>query len=415
MRQRDLFTKTKRNIIFSSLATVLICLVALSIFIQFFYRARLFEGVDQQLLTHKNMILNEEIVKKKGINEEIIIPAPLTPDLISFVWKNGEVVDQSPHTYFGDNTYPIFPDEYEEGIITLESGNYTYRAISFEKEGLNIQLLLNVNGEVDSVKQLERANLISLLVLLGIALGLAYYLAALVLKPVRRAYDQQVYFVQDASHEMRTPLAVLKGQLELMSGYAKDTIEEHFEELSQMMSEISGLEKLNSDLLLLSREDVEGKITINKFSLNHFIQAITEYYSDLAELQEKTFEALLPEEDKEVEWDEVKVRRCLTILLENAFKYTKEQDKIKLSVQLNSKTVQIQVEDSGRGIKEEDRERIFDRFFRSSDVRAEGIEGSGIGLSLLKSLTHTLGIKMELQSIYQKGTCFTLEIPLKMH
>ena len=189
MRQRDLFIKTKRNIIFSSLATVLICLVALSIFIQFFYRARLFEGVDQQLLTHKNMILNEEIVKKKGINEEIIIPAPLTPDLISFVWKNGEVVDQSPHTYFGDTTYPIFPDEYEEGIITLESGNYTYRAISFEKEGLNIQLLLNVNGKVDSVKRLEKANLISLLVLLGIALGLAYYLAALVLKPVRRAYD----------------------------------------------------------------------------------------------------------------------------------------------------------------------------------------------------------------------------------
>ena len=220
--------------------------------------------------------------------------------------------------------------------------------------------------------------------------------------------------MQDASHEMRTPLAVLKGQLELMSGYAKDTIEEHFEELSQMMSEISGLEKLNNDLLFLSREDVEGKITINKLLLNQFLQAITEYYSDLAELQEKTFEALLPEEDKEVEWDEVKVRRCLTILLENAFKYTKEQDKIKLSIQMSSKTVQIQVEDSGRGIKEEDKERIFDRFFRSSDVRAEGIEGSGIGLSLLKSLTRTLGIKMELQSIYQKGTCFTLEIPLKM-
>lgn len=415
MRQRDLFVKTKRNIMFSSIAIVLICLIALSIFIQFFYKARLFEGVDQQLLTHKNMILNEEIIKKKGADEEIILPAPLTPDLISFVWKNGKVVDQSPHIYFGDNTYPVFPAGYEGGVTTLESSNYTYRAISFEKEGLIIQLLLNVNAEVDSVKQLEKANLISLLVLLGIALGLAYYLATMVLKPVRRAYDQQVYFVQDASHEMRTPLAILKGQLELMSGYADDPIEKHFEELSQMMSEISGLEKLNSDLLFLSREDVEGKITLNKLSLVDFIQTITEYYSDLAELQEKTFTILLPEEDREVEWDEVKVRRCLTILLENAFKYTKEEDEIKLSIQINSKTIQIQIEDSGRGIKEEDKDRIFDRFFRGSDVRAEGIEGSGIGLSLLRSLTHTLGIKVEMESVYKEGTCFTLQIPIKIN
>lgn len=414
MGKRDIFTRTRRNIMFSSLAIVLICLMAFSLFIQFFYRARLFKGVDQQILTHKNMILNEQIIKKKGEDEEIIIPAPLTPDLISFVWKDGQIADQSPHTYFGENKYPVFPSGYSGEVITLESGNYTYRAISFEKEGLIIQLLMNVDSEIESVKQLEKANIISLVGLIGIALALAYYLATLVLKPVRKAYNQQVHFVQDASHEMRTPLAVLKGEIELITSHAKEQIEDHFEELSRMMSEIRGLEKLNSDLLLLSKEDIEGSIVINLVDLEHFTESLTEYYVDLAQMQGKDFSVLIQCENRQVKWDEIKVKRCLTILLENAFKYTREGDQIKLIIQSEIKYIKIQVMDTGRGIKEEDKARIFDRFFRSSDVRAEAIEGSGIGLSLLQSLANTLRINVKVQSIDQKGSCFTLEIPISM-
>lgn len=415
MRQSDLFIRTKRNIILSTLSIVLICLITFILVTQYFYKSRLFEGVDQQLLTHKNMILNEEIIKKKGQSEEVIIPAPLTPDLISFVWRGSELVDKSPHTYFGEGNYPVFPKGYEGGLITLESKGYTYRAVSFEKEGLRIQLLFNVDPQILSVKQLERANSLSLMVLIGITLALASYLAALVLKPVKKAYNEQVYFVQDASHEMRTPLAVIKGQVELMTAHPQDRIEEHFEQFSQMIGEIRSLEKLNRDLLLLSKEDIESKTVGEAIEVKTFIGEIKEFYTELAELQNKHFIVKVPDSPINVKWDLEKVKRCLIILLENAFKYTDEEDTILLGMTKGNKSIVVRIEDSGIGISKEDQKRLFDRFFRSSDVRARGIEGSGIGLSLLQSLAHTLGIKVQVQSTYGKGTVFTLEIPLKMN
>ena len=415
MKQSDLFIRTKRNIILSTLSIVLICLITFILVTQYFYKSRLFEGVDQQLLTHKNMILNEEIIKKKGKSEEVIIPAPLTPDLISFVWRGSELVDKSQHTYFGEGNYPVFPKEYEGGLITLESKGYTYRAVSFEKEGLSIQLLFNVDPQILSVKQLERANGLSLMVLIGITMALASYLAALVLKPVKKAYNEQVYFVQDASHEMRTPLAVIKGQVELMTAHPQDRIEEHFEQFSQMIGEIRSLEKLNRDLLLLSKEDIEGKTVGEAIEVKNFIGEIREFYTELAELQNKHFIVKVPDSPVNVKWDLEKVKRCLIILLENAFKYTDEEDTILLGVTKVNKSIVVRIEDSGIGISKEDQKRLFDRFFRSSDVRARGIEGSGIGLSLLQSLAHTLGIKVQVQSTYGKGTVFTLEIPLKMN
>lgn len=415
MRQSDLFIRTKRNIILSTLSIVLICLITFILVTQYFYKSRLFEGVDQQLLTHKNMILNEEIIKKKGKSEEVIIPAPLTPDLISFVWRGSELVDKSPHTYFGEGNYPVFPKEYEGGLITLESKGYTYRAVSFEKEGLRIQLLFNVDPQILSVKQLGRANGLSLMVLIGITLALASYLAALVLKPVKKAYNEQVYFVQDASHEIRTPLAVIKGQVELMTAHPQDRIEEHFEQFSQMIGEIRSLEKLNRDLLLLSKEDIESKTVGEAIEVKTFIGEIKEFYMELAELQNKHFIVKVPDSPVNVKWDLEKVKRCLIILLENAFKYTDEEDTILLGMTKGNKSIVVRIEDSGIGISKEDQKRLFDRFFRSSDVRARGIEGSGIGLSLLQSLAHTLGIKVQVQSTYGKGTVFTLEIPLKMN
>lgn len=414
MKKRDIFTRTKQNIIGISFGIVLISLVILAFSTQIFYRARLFEHVDQQLLTHRNMVLNEKIVKSKGSEKEVILPAPLTPDLISFVWEGDKVVNQSPHTYFGEGTYPVFPEGYDGKLITLKSGDYSYRAISFMKEGLEVQLLLNVNSQFQSVKQLQTATWVSLIILLGIALCLATYLASVAIKPIKKAYNQQVFFVQDASHEMRTPLAVIKGQLELLSKYRQDQVQDHFEELAQMMNEIRSLERLNSDLLFLTKEDIEGKLNVEKLDLRQFLQEIEEFYTDLSEIQEKTFILEHEVKDEWVEWDKQKVKRCLTILLENAFKYTPEGGQIKLRVEINNKKVRVSVEDTGIGIKSEDLDRIFDRFFRSKEARAGGIEGSGIGLSLLKALTHTMGIQVGVSSVYQEGSKFTLDIPTKM-
>lgn len=416
MKKRDLFGKTRRNIIFLCLGIVVVTLITFAIITEQVYKVNLFKTVDDQLKTHRNMILTELHLKKnsEGEVEEAILPAPLIKELIRFVWWDGKLVSESPHPYKGEDSYPTFSNYSWGDFVTVRDGDFVYRGVQFEKDGAIIQLLINVNDELVYVQDLEKALSSAFLILILVALGLATYLAAVVLKPLRSSYNKQVAFVQDASHEMRTPLAIIKGRLELLAKNSSDQIEDHFEELSTMMEEIRGLEKLNSDLLLMSKEDIGGKLELTSFSLNAFIQEIYSFYFDLAEVQDKSFILKNIEEEIEVEWDQVKIKRCMSILLENALKYTTSGDQICLEARRKEGSIQLCILDTGIGIKKEEQDRIFDRFFRGQEVRASGIEGSGIGLSLLKSLCYNLNIKIQLQSKYGEGTCFTLILPIKM-
>lgn len=416
MRQRDIFKRTKKNIIVASVSIVMVALLIFALITAGIYKGRVFKNVDQQIQTQRNMVIHDPgIIKYKGDKEpEVIMPPPLATNLLSFVWKDGKVVDQSPHEYQGENLYPDFEKAPIDQIFTLKDGGYTYRAIQFTKQGLKVQLLMNVDQEVASVTALERTLGISFLILIVIALLLASYLAVVVLKPLRIVYNKQLAFVQDASHEMRTPLAIIKGRLELLVRNKGDKLEDHYEELSIIMKEIRGLEKLNSDLLFMSKEDMGMKLEITNFSLNNFIHEIGEFYADFAQMQEKELTVKALDEDINVNWDKSKVKRCIVILVENALKYTNTGDEISIEVSKKDKFIKVEVKDTGIGIKEEEQDRIFDRFFRSSEVRAGGKEGSGIGLSLLKSIAYGLGIKVSLKSVYGEGSTFTLLIPMNI-
>lgn len=118
-----------------------------------------------------------------------------------------------------------------------------------------------------------------------------------------------------------------------------------------MMSEVRDLEKLNSDLLLLSKEDIDNSVNIVSFELEEFIEDLSEFYVDLAEVQEKNFIVNRPLTPVIVKWDYSKVKRMLIILLENAFKYTEEGGKISLSFEEVNKNIKIIVCDNGIGIK----------------------------------------------------------------
>ena len=416
MKKRDIFKRTKKNIIVASVSIVMVALLIFALITAQLYKGRVFKNVDQQIQTQRNRVIHDPgIIKYKGEQmAEVVMPAPLTTNLISFVWLDGKLVDQSPHEYQGEDIYPNFQKAPKNQIFTLEDGGYTYRAVQFNKQGLLVQLLMNVDQEIASVTALERTLGVSFLILIVIAIILSSYLSVVVLKPLKVVYNKQLAFVQDASHEMRTPLAIIKGRLELLVRNRGDKLEAHYEELSIIMKEIRGLEKLNSDLLLMSKEDMGMKLELASFSVNEFITEIGEFYIDFAEMQEKELKVRLLDEDIQVSWDKSKVKRCIVILLENALKYTECGDQITITATKKDKNIKLEIEDTGIGIKKEEQGRIFDRFFRSSEVRASGKEGSGIGLSLLKSIAYGLGIKVSLVSTYGEGTTFTLVIPINI-
>lgn len=413
--RKDIFSSTRRNIMGMSIGIVMGTLMIFAMITQAIYQENLFNEVDHQLLTHKNMIMNETHIQYvDGEVLEVILPSPLVKELINYVWQDDRLVKDSPHLYKGSTKYPIFPNDVMDKIVSIQDGSYSYRGIQFMYDDCRVQILLNVDMQLVSLKTLQEALLIAFLILILIGLMVSFYLAKVALRPLYRAYSKQAAFIEDASHEMRTPLAVIKGKLELIARKPEDSIEKHYKEISAIMSELSGLEKLNKDLLLLSKEDMGGVLEVKKIFVQPFFNEIAEFYDELSKFHELSFQYDPIEQPVEVEWDLSKVKRCISILLENAIKYSYEQGKILLQVMNEEKYVKVIVSDTGRGIKKEELEKIFERFYRNSEIRASGIEGSGIGLSLLKSLAYTMDIKVKVVSQYGKGSSFMLWIPKNM-
>lgn len=414
MKRRDIFLKTKRSVTFISAGIVFFCLLIFAIITMTLYTSRVFTDVDNSLLQEKEKvqkILNPNSHEKQFFESGRNMLPPIPPNIIFVQYRGDRVYSINPNPYFDEHNLPNLGEESLNKVEQITSNGYKFRGVTIVNRDIKIQLLINIDSEIQSINQLIKTIIIALIILIGIALVLSHILSSKVIKPIKEAYDKQVFFVQDASHEMKTPLAVIKGKLELLANSWDDTIEEHFEHVSKIMSEVRALEKLNSDLLLLSKEDIDNSINVTSFELEEFIEDLSEFYIDLAEIQDKVFQVNRPLEPVMVKWDYSKVKRMIIILIENAFKYTESGGSVTLSFQEINKNIKITVEDNGIGIKEKDKGRIFDRFFRSADVRGKNINGSGIGLSLLKSIGKTLGVDIKLYSKYGVGTKFEIIIP----
>ena len=255
-------------------------------------------------------------------------------------------------------------------IFSIEDNGHYYRVIQMKKENLVIQLLLNIDAENSTIMALRKSLVIAFCILLAVALGLAAWLASLVLKPIKLIYKKQVLFVQEASHEIRTPLAVIKGQIELLSRKGGDLVSDHYDTLATLMEEIHGLEKMSSDLLFMTKEDIGVPNEVQVINLKELIEEVSMLYKDIALMQDKQFIIQVEVTERLVEWDIIKIKRCMTILLDNALKYTNDQDQITLAVsQKDGRTIRIRIEDTGIGIQEEELAHILRGFYEVKGVR----------------------------------------------
>ena len=168
-----------------------------------------------------------------------------------------------------------------------------------------------------------------------------------------------------------------------------------------------------NDLLSLTKED--GIVQLNKenLDLKTLIDEITEDYFDIAEYQDKEFSCDILTENTEVYTDKNKFKQILRIFIDNAFKYTKSGDSIGVVVKEDEDDKDkliISVNDSGIGISKEDLPNLFDRFFRSDNVRNKDIDGSGIGLSIADVTAKNIGVEIGVTSEYGKGSSFFIKI-----
>ena len=262
----------------------------------------------------------------------------------------------------------------------------------------------------DQAKSRLKLNLViinaGILILAG---GASYVLARRTLTPIEAALEAQGRFAADASHELRTPLTAMKSEIEvalrgkeLSGGESRQLLESNLEEIAK-------LEALSTGLLRLAQQDGQtiAKLPVDLAAAS---AAAVKRLSAAATQQDVQIDNQIG--DLTVGGDRDSIEELLTILLDNAIKYSAAKSTITLAATIRGQWASITVRDEGQGIKALDIPHIFDRFYRTDSSRSKHqIAGYGLGLSIAKKITDLHGGTIEAASRPGKGSVFTVKLP----
>lgn len=242
--------------------------------------------------------------------------------------------------------------------------------------------------------------------LLSIAASL--YLAKWSRRPIQESLEKQKAFVENASHELRTPLAVIQNRLEALFRKPESTVLDNSENIASSLDEVRNMRLLTTNLLNLARRDDGIKPEIETLDPSFFDTVFTNY-AMIAEESEKGFTAQ-NQVGRSIQTDKTLLKQLMTILFDNAIKYTEDDGQVTFTVRTNDRHLYISVADNGPGIADEDKKKIFDRFYRVDKARTRQKGGFGLGLSLAQQIVLALKGTIIVKDNQPKGTIFEVKI-----
>ncbi len=230
---------------------------------------------------------------------------------------------------------------------------------------------------------------------------------------LRELDKMKTAFVSQASHDLRTPLAAIKGSLDNLSlGVAGELTEKQKRILTRATKSVDRLTALINDILDLSRIE-SGRTSLERSTLsvrNMVLNAIQEN-KPAADVKEIQIDSQITEDPCLASIDPAKIERAMNELINNAIKYTPKQGTVEVQLNKNQSNLQFSVKDNGIGIPKDECEKIFERFYRTRSSK-EFAKGSGLGLSIVKELVEMHGGSVTVQSEEGHGTTFQVLLPL---
>ena len=224
--------------------------------------------------------------------------------------------------------------------------------------------------------------------------------------------EQQKHFVEDVSHELRTPVAIVEGHLKLLNRWGKDDPEVLEESLQASLVELQRMKTLVQEMLDLSRAP----------QVKEQYKDATTNVTEVAKQVVHNFRVLYPEftftfddDLKHDLWIPIylnHLEQVVIILMDNAVKYSLDRKEIILSLSKGEEHVEIAVQDFGMGMTEEDRKKVFSRFYRVDKARSRERGGNGLGLSIAKELIESYDGEISVTTLLNHGSIFKITLPL---
>jgi two-component system sensor histidine kinase CiaH len=313
--------------------------------------------------------------------------------------------------FFSLNVYQVSIQEFDRGLRRPVGTNIRGPGVARPDPNFLRQLEDERMAQYEQAKDnlVSRLLLTNLLILIGGGL-LSYYLAKRTLEPIEEAHEAQNRFTADASHELRTPLAIMQTEIEVALANSKLKLGDAKAVLNSNLEEIAKLTALSEGLLSLAKVQ-HGKLETEPTPLFQIVQASVDKVLPLADKKHILINNTV-DDTTVVVANKATLSQALVILLDNAVKYSPDKTEVIVSATQNNKTVTIQVQDQGVGIKPGDVAHIFDRFYQADTSRSKTTAaGYGIGLAIAKNIVELQSGSISVTSQPGAGSTFSITLP----
>ena len=261
----------------------------------------------------------------------------------------------------------------------------------------------------ESQERVQNDLIIFNLVILIAGGALSYLLARKTLEPIEQVHLSQTRFTADASHELRTPLAAMRSEIEVALRGGKLSESETRELLVSNLEEVTRLTVLSESLLKLARYQHHlPNDLIKEIDSQKIVSEAVKNVQKIIELKKIKLDQSIRE--GKIQADPSMINELITIILDNALKYSAAKSTITIDGQQNNNEYLITIKDQGIGINEKDLPHIFDRFYRADSSRGE-TKGYGLGLSIASEIVRLHNGKIEINSKIDSGTEVTITLP----
>ncbi|WNQ12828.1 ATP-binding protein [Paenibacillus aurantius] len=404
-----MFARTRRRLVLLNAAVFLLILTVFSSWLYVHMRYRLFHETDEILGKAKERL--ESLRNPSEFLRGDHLDPGQDENTVYLFWNaKGELIGQQPKLSFPAEKTASFRQSDKDTPSTLAIDGKEYRLLAFEASHPGTSSI----AAVSLVRNLEDVHNTLRALLWDIAAGITaggvvsvlagLFLAGRALVPIRLSWEKQQRFVADASHELRTPTAVIHAQTEMLLRHPDRSIEEESPRIALVLQESKRMGKLLDDLLTLARSDSNQlQIHPSALDLASLLGEVTEAFRLLAGI--KDIEMTTAVETPLSLWgEEARIRQLMAILLDNALKYTPPSGRIEVAGGYRGHAVYIRVTDNGSGISEEDLPHVFERFYRGDKARTRAEGGTGLGLSIAKWIVEEHGGSIQLVSLPDNGT-----------
>lgn len=425
------------NLFLKEIISFAVLFVILGLIIYFLFRQSIYRQIDNGIAQQKKRILNnkkplifhkkpnQNYVKKSLPNEaaqfhteyivfnrkgQVLNSKKLESHGVSFLKKVKLYKKQLNKT----STLVLYPQNKNEGNTYLRSllikAPKNNNNINYRKH--YILILENIDPELISLHTFRKDIFITLIFFWILAILVAYILSRSSMKPIINSWERQREFSSNAAHELRTPLTIIQNQLEYLFTKPYEKIIDQSGKISTSLKEINHMNNLTHQLLTLARSDSNMvQIKMQRIPLESWFNKILKPYKEIIKSQKKLFYTSVTTKGSGY-FDPDLIQQLITILMDNAIKYTPKNGTITVSIKNNRRILNFKITDTGKGIPNKDKNKIFERFYQVDHSHNTKTGGNGLGLSIAHWIVNQHQGKIIVKDNQPRGSIFSVYIKI---